>query len=771
MRWCGITVGVALLAMIAIPGKGCGPYFLEMTFVNPDRPEDLQGFVGGRPWILQATYRVRSLALAYRVLNGPALTEEERKNVVAANARQEDGGPWPEPTDEGLNRWKKVYQDFAGRTAPVEITDRKVPGVQWQEYSNCQEDAFATAAKTLLQRQREYAAAKPDLNEWLRGQDAVFSNCGGGQQLPAELSASSPVWLRKDRVYQLAAAHFYRSEWKDAEAAFASIEADTASPWHEVAGYLVGRTLIRESTLSPSPDMSFDPVTVRAAETQLKRVASGSGPYADNASQLLNLVELRLHPGQAVARLGDFISKPDKHLAQHLIDLRMGFDNGWEDKVQRADACKSDLVDWIITMRFGNYIAIKPPHYAVERWRATHNVVWLVAALNGPERPDEDLLAAAAAVPQSSPAWPTVTYVRLSWMGADAAVWNELLRDRDTLIARHALTSTVNQFTALALQRAPSIEEFAHLAPMDPAGSRLYESDYVPLQSPGKDGDQDGQPVATMGGLPVNVAGVKRLDVATTAVLNDRLPLSMLVPMVLNSDWPKQLRFETAMAVWTRAVLLDRPEQARQLTPIMVDGEPGWKQWLTAYDAATTDDARRVTGLLALMRFPSVRPYVNAGAGREEGFVGYSGYRDNWWCAGMGKQQNWMDSYSTSYNYRGGGEMTSPQQKLPEQLPAFVTLTFVTLTMASQARQEQAQLMKIGDAPAHFGKQAIDWVKAHPTDPRDPELLGFAFRAMRNGCNLENSTGLRRQVFQTLHAGYPQSDWARHYPTFETDPE
>lgn len=48
-----------------------------------------------------------------------------------------------------------------------------------------------------------------------------------------------------------------------------------------------------------------------------------------------------------------------------------------------------------------------------------------------------------------------------------------------------------------------------------------------------------------------------------------------------------------------------------------------------------------------------------------------------------------------------------------------------------------------------------DWVKAHPTDPRDAELLGFAFRAMRNGCNLENSTGLRRQVFETLHTRYP----------------
>jgi hypothetical protein len=85
------------------------------------------------------------------------------------------------------------------------------------------------------------------------------------------------------------------------------------------------------------------------------------------------------------------------------------------------------------------------------------------------------------------------------------------------------------------------------------------------------------------------------------------------------------------MAVWTRAVLLNRPDEAHKLSATMIADEPRWKSWLAAYDAATTDGERQVTGLLALMRFPSVRPYINSGPSREEGFVGYSVFRDNWW--------------------------------------------------------------------------------------------------------------------------------------------
>jgi len=75
--------------------------------------------------------------------------------------------------------------------------------------------------------------------------------------------------------------------------------------------------------------------------------------------------------------------------------------------------------------------------------------------------------------------------------------------------------------------------------------------------------------------------------------------------------------------------------------------------------------------------------------------------------------------------------------------------------MTTEADHEQAELANIGDAPEYFGKQALAWVKAHPKDPRNSEVLGFALRAMRNGCNLENSYDLKREIFTILHTRYP----------------
>ncbi len=87
-----------------------------------------------------------------------------------------------------------------------------------------------------------------------------------------------------------------------------------------------------------------------------------------------------------------------------------------------------------------------------------------------------------------------------------------------------------------------------------------------------------------------------------------------------------------------------------------------------------------------------------------------------------------------------------------------------------QAHRESTALHAVGDAPAYFGRETLAWVKAHPSDARSAEMLGFAFRAMRNGCNLEASNGQRREIWELLHKRYPKSPWAAHYPQFISEP-
>jgi len=757
-HWRGFALGAGFLAMAVLPGQSCGPFFADAVFVL-QHPENRAAVMAGNPGIIWPDFGVRDLALAYRVLQGPAFTSMELESEGAEQAATAD----PNETETqdlkipGMELWVEARGEN-GR--PVSV-DANVPGQQWQSYGNCLEDAFATAAKTLKSREREHSAEKAALADWVLGQDQVFSNCGGRGDLPGEAASSSPNWLLKDRAYQLAAAHFYRAEWQPAQAAFTAIAADKGSPWHDLAAYMIARTMIRQATLS-KPD-AVDEALLRQAGAQLRKVASGGEPYAQPAQALLNYVEVRVAPGTAAARLGDAIAKPDPHLQQDLIDLRYALNNPGL-QAQLADARRSELVDWLLTTK-GSVGVDHPAAHALERWRASKSPAWLASAIMLAVAAQPDLIVAAGAVPGSSPAWPTVTYYRLRLTQNDPGFEAEVTR----LLPEIKKVSTRNAFQEMAQMRAETLDEFIELAAMEPAayddgaGVVTPVSQVLAVQTP------TGEKTPTMAGSPVNLPDAKRFNKESAIVLNQRLPLETLAAIVQRRAFPKQLQFELAMAVWTRAVLLDKPEVARGLTSSMIEGEPGWRPWLLAYDGAKTAEDRRVASLLALMRFPSVRPYVNAGAAREDGFVGYSSYRDNWWCAGMGSDPRAISSYSGSYNFSFAYQ-DQPGSPPPSQVKQDPLPPFLTPVMLSQAQRENRQLAEIGDAPEYFGKNALAWVKAHPRDPRGAELLGFAFRAMRNGCNVEKSYSLRREVFDILHARYGQSEWARKYPAFVSDP-
>jgi hypothetical protein len=759
----GLALGLGFLAIAVLPGQSCGPFFVDAIFVL-HQPESRQALMAGNPGIIWPDFGVRDMALAYRVLQGPPFTaaeiESEKVQRGAPQDSSENAGVNSERS--GISEWLAARKALTGNDGAPISTDANVPGQQWQSYENCLEDAFATAAKTLKTREGDHPTDKAALAGWVLGQNQVFSNCGGKGEVPAALGVSSPDWLLRDRDYQIAAAHFYRAEWQAAQAGFISIAADKGSPWHDLATYMIARTMIRRATLS-APE-AVDEAPLREAGSQLGQVVREGGPYAQPAQALLNYVELRVAAAAAAARLGDAIAKPDPRLGQDLIDFGYAL-NRPGLQIHPDEARRSELVDWLLTTK-SNVGVNGPAVHALERWRATRSAAWLVSAIMLADAPPPDLIAAAAAVPRDSPAWPTVTYYRLRLTQNDPGFEAEVT----PLLPQIKTISTRNAFQEMAQRRAATLKEFIKLAAMQPAayhdgtGTLTVASQVFVAPTPNR------ETTPTMAGLAVNSTDAMRFNEESAVILNRRLPVQTLANIVQWHALPKQLEFELAIAVWSRAVLLGKPEIARSLSSALIEGEPGWQEWLHAYDNARTDDDRRVAALLALMRFPSVRPYVNAGPGREDGFVGYSSYRDNWWCAGMGNDPRAISSYSGSYNY-SFADQDQPGSSAPSVGKQDTPLLFLTPGMLSQAQEENRELAKIGDAPAYFGMQSLVWAKAHPRDPRGAELLGFAFRAMRNGCNLEKSYGLRREVFDTLHAQYEQSEWAKKYPRFTTDPD
>jgi len=765
MRRRGLAVGCALLGLAALTGESCGPFFAEAVFVGK-LPATRAALVEGSPGIVWPEFGAANLAIVYRRLAGPAFTAEEKAQLLekpADSAGSASDGANASPNLAGWAVWFQAVQRFTGQTADVPSGDPHVPGEDWESYENCLDDGFRTAVLTLDARVKEHGGDKAAVTDWLNGQNAVFSNCAGPEadraRLPA--AANAPLWLKQDRAYQMAAAHFYRSEWDAAESGFEAIAADRDSPWHGIGAYMVARTLVRKAWLTKT-DIGFDAASMTAARAQLQALIRAGADANGPARRLLNYVNLRVTPDEAAAALGDEIAKPDTHLHQDLIDLRYLDSRGIY--LQDMDtARRSELMDWVFVAK--NMVKDGGKH-ALERWRATKSVAWLTAAMMRAEKPEPDLMTAAAALPRSSPAWATVAYHRLR-LAPDRAAARKLFAELLPDLKKHESLSTVNAFQSLVAGNADTLEEFVRLSAMTPAFDSLDGEQEV------ADADAVLTPPnaksPTMAGLPVNSG--ERFTPEAATVLNEELPLETQVELVQKRELPPQLEFELAMAVWTRAVLLDKPELAAKLTPALIAGEKGWTPWVTAYDAAKTDDDRKAAALLALMRVPSVRPYVNAGDGREEGFVGYSEYRDNWWCAEMGYAPGSSNNFSGSSNY-GAPYQQQPGQPVPKlDLPPFVTAA-----MFAQAQRESAALGQIGDAPAYFGREALAWVKAHPQqagrpDLRGAEMLGFAFRAMRNGCNLEASTGLRREVFDLLHHRYPKSEWAARYPQFVDDPE
>src|SRR6185295_12974455 len=94
----------------------------------------------------------------------------------------------------------------------------------------------------------QWGAGSPNVTEWLRGQDKVFINCSAGPSIPQAIADAEPL-LAADRKYQIAAAHFYAEQYREAETAFDEIARDTASSWHAIAPYLAARVCIRRGTV------------------------------------------------------------------------------------------------------------------------------------------------------------------------------------------------------------------------------------------------------------------------------------------------------------------------------------------------------------------------------------------------------------------------------------------------------------------------------------------------------------------------------------------
>lgn len=788
---------VALAAVLLTPANifSCGPFWSDAIFVPKVRPAPpLENFLAGHLGVVQPKFNRVYLAIAYRYLSGKPVDQAQLAQLPLYWATGEQA-------DEALqgahNDWNAASAAATGTPpAPRASADTDwfspVPGGQWERYLNCTADAFQNAALTVKARAQQFGIASAVMRDWVSAQDAVFSNCTGPADVPQVASPSSPELIRADRAYQIAAAHFYRGEYQEAQSGFDAIASDSNSPWRTLAPYLAARSLVRQGTMVTPKDQPFDAKVLAEAAVRLNAIIENPQLKLVHAAarRELSFVLLRIQPEEqahvlALRISGDAGAKSgDNNLGQDLIDYTRLLDRlltpdaqpndpGYTGtappqelaELKRAD----DLTDWILTMQDASDAARA---HALERWRQSHTVSWLIASLAestaATTRPAElmELLRAASEVPPTSPAYDSATYNRARLL-TESGTNNEarsLIDEQLQRLAPNAI-GTRNLYLELRFPLATSLAELLKLAPR------------VPFEIAG---EGDGNRFACTGekcGASDTYWGTTKVaplfDLQSAATLNQRLPTPVLVQAVESSTLPAKLHDALSVATWSRAAILGDSEAAKALAPAVSKVAAGFEPYAAAYNSAADDAARKFAAAFALLHYPGMRAYVDAGEQRSEALAKIDELRDNWWCLDVGAvlsepnygKLGWQQWQAETWNVQKQAFESSKDNNATEQRSTpSIAPEFLTAEQRKSASAEWMALQKIGSAPNYFGEAVLPYAKAHPEDPRVPEALHLVVRATRLGCWSSGTPEVSRQAFNLLHQHYPDSPWTKQTP-------
>ncbi|HKD08494.1 MAG TPA: hypothetical protein VKB79_21515 [Bryobacteraceae bacterium] len=663
------------------------------AFLPRHVPEKFEkSFLAGKLGIIPVTLSARYKVIAWRYLAGLPLSAEEQKAVL--------DGPGPDNSSASDNDWGQALET-AGVKAPFVSLGKQSRLDQNVFYFNCSSGAFASAIKTLNDRRTRYGNARL-LNDWITSQNQVFENCGGVQPVyPADPEPAMTPLARADRVYQIAAAHFYAEDLEGAKSRFAEIEKDRNSPWRTTATYLIARTLIRENSLLHRQS------ALAEARAILTRVDDPA--LRDSAQDLIGYIDSLSDPAAAVKSLAAKLADPHPGAAfgaTYRDGIYVLASERFRKVIESPDA--PELFAWI------NAIEAKTPDAAISRWRRTPSTLWLTAAIiradaKNPSAPD--LIRAADMTSSDSPAFDTVTFhaIRLK---IEAGRRDQARKQLDALLSGspHDLDSFDNALRSERMSLATSFHDFLQWAQRRPIG---YVDDYDGLPAPD----------------PSFILGPD-----SAAILNRSTPAVKLAEAAESArltEWP---RTQIANVAWTRAFILNDDAIANRVIPVLAKTRPDWAQDLAVVQKATNEERRFADAFLierhseattALQ--PEFRPTEKDDP-----------LRQSWWCP-------------------QSADATAPQPMPPDAA--------LSQSERAEAMRQWTRVNSAGATQTFLAPIVMNWAKAHPDDPRVPESLYRLVRITRYGCRgIDGNGAISKAAFDLLHSRYGSTTWAKQTP-------
>lgn len=427
-----------------------------------------------------------------------------------------------------------------------------------------------------------------------------------------------------------------------------------------------------------------------------------------------------------------------------------------------------DLSDWILTLQGNDRSAYD---HALSQYRATRSTAWLTASLAKANRASarvEGLMQDAQAIDRNSPAFPTIAFqlIRIS-MEQGKAIEARKLSDQilgfqferlpvsarnQFLEQRARLSDNVTDFLRFAQHKAVAFSyegalgTMRDLARIEKGHWDLYQMWRTP---------NEGAPSQTKEEYEQSIDDEYKdllpwdervfLDEQTIEIINWHFPLVDLAQAARNPILPEYLRRSFALAVWTRAIVLQNKEVANQIAPEVVKLAPEMKEVFEPYLNAKSETERERAALYVLLKYTSLSPLLTAGIPETISSGDAESYFESvWWCTPS----------NTEYDYKEERDMPKAVGK-----PVFLSAPQI-----ETARRERAALIALGDGPSYLGKRVIEWAKASPKDARIPEALFIAAEAnkpYKYGCKAwEGDDEIVKGAGAILLDRYSQSSWA-----------
>jgi hypothetical protein len=771
-----VLAGVLVFATVLYgPAEACGPPPDGPSYVDAFGGEtaDLNAFYDGRVGVVMAQSPRAHLFMAWRLLHGLPVGAAAGAGLSIPCCNSPDQDTWDQS-----QTWTAARVAVTGVAALPEMIQPDRPIANDATAPNCFGEAFAEAASTLQNRIQSYGAASPWVKAWVDGQDAVFKGCGAsGVAMPA-LDPAAPAWLKADRAYQAAALALYQGDNAGAAADFAAIGRDAQSPWRPMALYLTARALLRQALATKTPQAFADAHRAIAA-----LAAAPAGTFAQGqAASMTMIVNERETPAKIAAALNAELSGPSLR-EDAAVDFRDYVD--LNEKVAQPPR----ILDWIATMKAKtrgapaldpdaqgaaitasqNRVVAYCLAHAQAQWAATHDPVWLIAAMSlaGPSDPAAPaLVKAAASVPATSPVAVSLAYntVRLTLASAPQDQTRAVL---DAILARHDLSvSDRNLFTAERMQVAESPAVFARLA----LRPRVCADDT------GADGCVRGQFNDEQQQSNIyDAAGKVGLGPDARALI-DRLPLAQRAALVSDPTVPAALRLDIALTSWTRAVLMQDNAQIDALALKLQTLAPQLaSDWARVVKTPAGPD-KRFAEFFIFAQVPGMATDLESYTRPVGKIADYQGAWYDWMILPAGSTKGdsappCLDAYTPDGSCDATTDTSDAtlwaasdvvcltycgQGAFPLRRPDFAA---AVVDRAALERKAMAQPYQDGDTlGASVWEEVLTYASAHPADTRSPEALYWLVHITRYG---HSHNHLSHKAFDLLHQRYPNSTWAK----------